>query len=314
LEENGKTCMNFSALGIKHKPKPATLVLEADNSTSQNIYEQRIKRIADESVSTSRQRIQEIVDSQQPYIEDFVEMVASSKTKHITTNIISDLIEVRDSLVKDLASQRHALLVESDVKIVELENDLDEFKQSIVEDVTSKYTKLKEAIDATAGSQSNIQKYKSAFEQELKNIKVKLARVAESGGGTNAVQYSNGGYMDGTLTVNGSISASGNLMGSIGLSSLNQESAQNGDVLAWSASNNSWSPETTKHVAIIGNGVDYTFIINHSLSSMDLLYQVYDTNTQEVVWPYIRNIDDQSTFVAFSNIPSASAYRVIIKK
>ena len=161
---------------------------------------------------------------------------------------------------------------------------------------------------------------KSAFEQEFKNIKIKLARVAESGGGTNAVQYANGGFMDGNLTIHGSVSTSGDLTGHIALSSLNQEGAADGDVIAWNSALSRWIPSAAsstssgKYVAYLGDGIDSVFVVTHSLNSSDLLFQVYDTNTQEVVYPYIRNIDDQNTFIAFSNTPTASAYKIVIKK
>jgi hypothetical protein len=64
----------------------------------------------------------------------------------------------------------------------------------------------------------------------------------------------------------------------------------------------------------VGDGVASSFTINHQLSSLDLIYQVYDDATQEVVVPYIKNTDAQNTEISFSFVPTPSAYRIIIIK
>jgi hypothetical protein len=53
----------------------------------------------------------------------------------------------------------------------------------------------------------------SQINDELKKFKLQLGRMAlEGGGGTNAVQYANGGYMDGDLLVSGNITSLGRVL------------------------------------------------------------------------------------------------------
>jgi hypothetical protein len=155
-----------------------------------------------------------------------------------------------------------------------------------------------------------------ALTREIETLKYRIARVAESGGGTNAVQYANGGVMNGSLEVTGDLVVGGSFTGSISLSSLEQEGAINGQAIIWNDSLDRWTPgdATIKRMFYVGDGVASSFTVNHQLSSLDLIYQVYDNNTQEVVVPYIKNINAQNTEVAFSFVPSPSAYRVIIMK
>jgi hypothetical protein len=74
-----------------------------------------------------------------------------------------------------------------------------------------------ETIQKTTNSlpeeNKDITNISSQINEELKKFKLQLGRMAlEGGGGTNAVQYANGGYMDGDLLVSGDITALGRVM------------------------------------------------------------------------------------------------------
>jgi len=59
----------------------------------------------------------------------------------------------------------------------------------------------------------DISNISSQINDELKKFKLQLGRMAlEGGGGTNAVQYANGGYMNGDLLVSGDITALGRVL------------------------------------------------------------------------------------------------------
>lgn len=163
--------------------------------------------------------------------------------------------------------------------------------------------------------------YTESLKRDMMKYSEKIARretyrVMESGGGTNAVQYADGGVMNGNLTVNGDIHTN-NFTGHVSLSSLNQDGAADGQVLTWNDTYQQWIPvaasggATFKLVTYIGNGVDTTFTVNHDLNSVYLIHQVYDSTTFEVVNPHIQNTDDNNTVVSFSFVPAASAYTLV---
>lgn len=165
--------------------------------------------------------------------------------------------------------------------------------------------------------------YTEGFKRDMIKYTEKISRretyrVMESGGGTNAVQYADGGTMNGNLNVNGNVNASNMLTGHISLSSLLGDGATDGQMLSWSASLNRWIPyhdgDMVKVISTIGNNVDSTFTINHALSSTYLIHQVYDATTFEVVHPHIQNIDGNHTVVSFSFVPAASAYKLVTIK
>lgn len=157
--------------------------------------------------------------------------------------------------------------------------------------------------------------YTEGFKRDMIKYTEKISRretyrVMESGGGTNAAQYANGGTMNGDLTVTGIIN------GHIGLSALDQGGATNQQVLAWNDSLHRWAPTTAgganKQTFLLGDGVESTFTINHQFNSFDNIVQVYDEATKESVIANIQNIDPNNTLVKFSFVPAASSYRVVI--
>lgn len=137
-------------------------------------------------------------------------------------------------------------------------------------------------------------------------------RVMESGGGTNAVQYANGGLMDGDLVVTGDVNAS-HLVGTLSLSSLQQDGATDGQLLGWNDVLGYWVPTTgsPKVSTFVGDGASSSFIIVHNLGTKLLIHQMYDATTFEVVTPSIQNIDNSSTKIEFSFVPAPSAYILV---
>ena len=106
-------------------------------------------------------------------------------------------------------------------------------------------------------------------------------RYAESGGGTNAVQYKNGGTIDGELIINGNLIVN------------NQTSIK-------------------KVIFEVGDGVEQSFVFSHNLNSKNILVNVQDSVTNEIVIPYIKLIDDNSLMIEFSFIPDINSYKLII--
>lgn len=156
--------------------------------------------------------------------------------------------------------------------------------------------------------------YTEGFKRDMIKYTEKISRretyrVMESGGGTNAAQYANGGTMNGDLNVTGHIT------GHIGLSSLDQGGATNRQALVWSDTLHQWAPanaSVSKQIFLVGDGTSSSFTLNHQFNSFDNIVQVYDEATKEVVFANIQNIDSNNTTVKFSFVPAASSYRVVI--
>jgi hypothetical protein len=55
-----------------------------------------------------------------------------------------------------------------------------------------------------------------------------------------------------------------------------------------------------KIVFIIGDGINTEFTLNHNLNTKDLYITLYDNSTNEIIYGYVNNIDDNSTIVSFS--------------
>lgn len=137
------------------------------------------------------------------------------------------------------------------------------------------------------------------FRNEIIQLSEKLARresmrFAESGGGTNAVQYANGGTMDGSLTITHDLSA---------------------DTIIANNVTDTLGRELVSKLSFTINGDDTknTYILNHNLNSNKILISVYDDITKEQVIPYVVNIDNNNTKVEFSNnLTFGENYLVII--
>lgn len=67
-----------------------------------------------------------------------------------------------------------------------------------------------------------------------------------------------------------------------------------------------------KFVALIGDGAATSFTITHGLNTRDVIVQVSDANTYEVVIANIAVASENAVTVNFASVPAASAYRVIV--
>lgn len=130
---------------------------------------------------------------------------------------------------------------------------------------------------------------KKEFYQIAEKMKsVQMSRAMESGGGTNAVQYANGGVMNGVLNVTERI-ISEEITDTIGRQLVNK-----------------------KTFDITGNGSNNTFTFTHNFNTKDILISIYDSNHQLVFVSSI-NIDLNNTRISFpNNLQVHENYRVIL--
>jgi hypothetical protein len=128
---------------------------------------------------------------------------------------------------------------------------------------------------------------KEIFSITEKFSQQQMARAMESGGGTNAVQFANGGTMSGDLLIDGNITFTGDISGrGIGGSSI-------------------------KKIFNVGNGIDSEYILLHSLGTKDILVSIYDQN-DEIVYASVKNISINETKVSFSEPISTDSIKVVI--
>jgi hypothetical protein len=67
-----------------------------------------------------------------------------------------------------------------------------------------------------------------------------------------------------------------------------------------------------KIVFIIGDGINTEFTLNHNLNTKDLYITLYDNSSNEIIYGYVNNIDDNSTIVSFSVPIENQSCRVVI--
>jgi hypothetical protein len=152
---------------------------------------------------------------------------------------------------------------------------------------------------------NNTQNISQQINEELSKFKTQLSRMAlEGGGGTNAVQYANGGFMDGDLVVSGNITALGGVY---------QDSNDLGYDIASlrtfvQTNSASWiSAEYTTD--IVGNGIDTIFQFAHGLSTADLIVNIIDKDTDKIINALVR-IDETNITIDFAT-PFSKTYRLI---
>lgn len=131
-----------------------------------------------------------------------------------------------------------------------------------------------------------LENFNNSFRKEYLDLAEKVSRreamrVAESGGGTNAVQYKNGGVIDGELIINGNLIVN------------DQQYIK-------------------KVIFNVGDGIQQSFTFSHNLNTKNILVNVQDVNTNEIVIPYIKIIDENNLIIEFSFIPDINSYKLII--
>ena len=67
-----------------------------------------------------------------------------------------------------------------------------------------------------------------------------------------------------------------------------------------------------KYTYPVGDGAATSFTFDHNLGSEDLITTVIDSSTKAVVYPSVVYTTLSSVTVEFSNVPSASAYKLIV--
>ena len=67
-----------------------------------------------------------------------------------------------------------------------------------------------------------------------------------------------------------------------------------------------------KQATDIGDNVSNSFVFNHNLNTKDVITQVFDNNTFEVVYPNIINDTNNSVTITFAITPANNNYRVIV--
>jgi hypothetical protein len=96
------------------------------------------------------------------------------------------------------------------------------------------------------------------------------------------------------LTVNGSISSTGIIYASGG----NSEE---------------WNRSSAKAITSIGNNVNTSFVYFHNLNTRDIITQVYDNSSYEVVYPSIANTSTNSITILFATAPTSNQYRIVVR-
>jgi hypothetical protein len=185
--------------------------------------------------------------------------------------------------------------------------------QDTPENKTKKYLSFLEEFESIQKTTSlpsenkDITNIASQINEELSKFKTQLSRIAlEGGGGTNAVQYARGGFMDGDLVVSGNITALGSVF---------QDSNDLGNDISslrsFIQSNSAlWSTDVKYATDIIGNGVDTVFTFSHGLSTSDLIVNIIDKDTDKIVMSTVR-VDNTTIIVDFSE-PFSNTYRLVV--
>jgi hypothetical protein len=68
----------------------------------------------------------------------------------------------------------------------------------------------------------------------------------------------------------------------------------------------------SSYTSLLGNGVDNVFVVSHNLNSQNIIIQVYDQETNELVYPSISNISPNQSLISFKHPIALNAYRVVM--
>lgn len=203
---------------------------------------------------------------------------------------------------KNLIEETKNLFFES-IKGEVLEEIKKEVRAGIIADLIKENLQSNfDSVIQDNGNKNKLQRilenFNNSFRKEFIELAEKVSRreamrYVESGGGTNAVQYANGGTMNGDLTVTGS---------------LHIDSIQNSNGDAYTA-------KVIKDIT--GNDfVNAKLSINHNLNTYDLgmtLYYINSDGTREVAYASIINDTPNTTQIIFSNQPeSTENFKLII--
>ena len=179
-------------------------------------------------------------------------------------------------------------------KIIQKESKSGLIKKLIKENTEELFHELLLNDSSDKKIQKFFEGYTSNFKKSFIEIAEKIARreglrAMEGGGGTNAVQYANGGKMDGDLEVTGTI-------------------------LAASITDTQGRELVSKLTFDIeGNDLTKIYTLNHNLNTKNILINVYDINNDELVFVSSKNIDLNNTTIQFpNNLLIGENYRVVM--
>lgn len=341
IEQNAETSLNFDTLGINRKPIIASILTEskANDDITPQLITAHAKEVIADTVRQGKKHLSQVVKENSQQLSNIASKAFKQNVDKISGNAIGELEVIKEEILSNIVSRNKQVFTE---RVKELTDLYDNHSDAIIQDNLSKIEQnishyineaalrssflqetkqlalqqvdkvVEEAKTYTTATEKMLKEYRSSAKRDIEDVKVKLLRVAESGGGTNAVQYANGGTMDGDLHVTGSIT------GHISLSSLNQNGANIGDVITWNGTQ--WvaaigsAVTLGKVVSAIGDNISNSFIITHNFNTFDVMVQVYDNSTNAVVYPAIQGNSLNDTRVEFSIVPSINNYRVIIKQ
>lgn len=68
----------------------------------------------------------------------------------------------------------------------------------------------------------------------------------------------------------------------------------------------------TRYSATIGDGSSTSIAVTHSLGTKDVIVQVHDSSTDEVVYPDVTKTSTSQVTIDFATAPSTNAYRVVV--
>lgn len=331
VEQGNETVLDYDALGIRNTPVATTIITESkivDTVTPQIVTEQA-KRVITDTVKQGKKHLTSVVKE----AAGTASKLFKQNVDKISGNAIGELEIVKEDIINDINIKNKEIFNE---RVRELTNLYDEHSDAIIQDNLNKIEQninqyineaalrstflqetkqlalqrvdkvVEEAKAYTTSTEKMLKEYRSSAKRDIEDVKVKLLRVAESGGGTNAVQYANGGTMDGDLHVTGRIT------GNISLSSLTQDGAHVGDTVMWNGTN--WVATTVKVVSAIGDNTNTEFLVTHNFNTFDVMVQVYDNITNAVVYPAIQGNTLNDTKINFSIVPDINNYRVVIKQ
>jgi len=207
----------------------------------------------------------------------------SKAKKIIKEDVLPDLKETQEEYKKisgleSIEKNKNEFL--SSLKSELLENIKQEIQMGVISEMMQSHIKsnFSDLLDENKnnGKLGKIfESYNTSFRNDIIQLSEKLAkreslRYAESGGGSNATQYANGGTINGNLIINGTLSASHisspDVIGSSGGSSTNK-----------------------KVFNIVGDGINQQFILNHDFNTYDVMVTVYEKFTKAVVLCYVEH-------------------------
>lgn len=207
----------------------------------------------------------------------------------------SVLLEQKKSIVQPKEKVARTVIKEAVIttpKVSKVKDFLkNESKKGVIKDIIKESTE--ETFRQLLLSEPNdkeifkfFESYNSSINKKFIEIAEKIARreslrAMESGGGTNSTQLADGGTIRGDITVTGTI------YGKV-------------DGAAY------------KKVFYIGDGLNRYFKVDHYFGTYDIVLSVYDTLTNEQVFPYIQNISGNETTVGFSDVVGVNSYKVVV--